>query len=246
MYSTVKVPIQVSAPLYVAIWIMCLGGLFLIRRQSKKKGSSSKWTTQDILSLAIIGVMLMLYNSLIADRFIDPLAKSIPVVGSFLNFWGIKSLPYQFILITGIAIIRKPGVATGLIFIKYLLEQLIFSSSGVDPLKWPGFIYQGLFIDLYILARGEKLLNPRSLVIDAFIIGFIKDMPRTQFDDFIMGPFLGSKTTTLAKDLLQTVHDAVSHAIYTALFVHLGVRVAKSVTQMGGRAQINVPAETKN
>jgi hypothetical protein len=244
--ATIKFPFPVVVFLYVAIWVLCLGGLWFIWRRSMKQGSSTRWTTQDILSIAIVGVIMMLYNSIIADRFIGPLAAAIPGIGSFLTFWGIKSLPYQFILMVGIVVIRKPGCATALIFLKYVLEQLIYGSAGVNPMEWPRFLYQGLFIDAYILMRGGNvLLNPRMLLVDAFIMGLIKDMPRTQFDDFIMNPFLSGKTTTLLKDIMQTIHDAISHAIWNMVTVHLALRVAKSVSQVGGQATVNAHTQKK-
>lgn len=239
--TTVVVPVGVAATLYVVIWIVILGTLFMVWRNSRKE-DGNRWTTQDIISVAIIGVLCMVANSILGDNFIGPIVQAIPGIGNLLDFMGVKGLPYEFVLITGIAVIRKPGAATALIFLKYFLEQLIYGGSGVNPIEWPKYLYQGIFIDMYIMYRGKKFLaNPKMIFVDAIFVGFLKDFPRTQLDDFVMGPLIKGEMTTIGKDILQLISDGGFHLLYTLMFVHAAVRVSKSITQLGGRAKITPP-----
>jgi hypothetical protein len=232
LYTTVKPPFAVALALYIGIWIVCLVGLFFVWKGAQKRKLSTRWTTRDILYTAIIGVVMTVYNSLIADQLIGPLVQLIPVGGSILNFFDLKTWPYMFIFLVGVIVVRKPGIATALIFLKYVIAQLIFSPP-LTPIPWPDYISQGLFIDLYLVARGEEVFsNPRIMIVDAFIIGFIKNMPRTQIDDFILGPFQSGTYTTILADIMNTVHDAISQAIQSAVLIGLVLQVAKPINMM--------------
>ena len=37
-------------------------------------------------------------------------------------------LPYMFLLMVGVALVRKPGVLTSMVFVNYLIPQLLFGS----------------------------------------------------------------------------------------------------------------------
>ena len=60
-----------------------------------------------------MGVLLEVYDNLIGDQFITPIINLIP----FGHAFALNDLPYMFLLMTGIALIRKPGAAAALILL---------------------------------------------------------------------------------------------------------------------------------
>ena len=50
----------------------------------------------------------------------------------------------MFLLMVGIALIRKPYAATAMVLLNFLLMQLLFSGVRSNVLWWPYGIYQGL------------------------------------------------------------------------------------------------------
>jgi len=82
---------------YIIWWAICILGLFFIWQRGRALGFS-RWTTQDILVLAIMGVLLEVYDNLIGDQFITPIINLIP----FGHALALNDLPYMFLLMTGI------------------------------------------------------------------------------------------------------------------------------------------------
>ncbi len=120
-----QLPPTVNLIVYIIIWAICLAGLFFIWWRARNAGYG-RWTTQDILILAIMGVLLEVYDNLIGDQFITPIINLIP----FGHALALNDLPYMFLLMTGIALIRKPGAATAMVFLNFLLMQLLYSGYG--------------------------------------------------------------------------------------------------------------------
>ena len=123
--TTVQFPFAVNLTIYIVLVVLALIGLFVIWRRGKSAGFTMRWTTQDILILAIMGVLLEVYDNLIGDQFITPLLKLLPYPDIIHDF-AINDLPYMFLLMVGIALIRKPFVATAMVFLNFLLMQLLF------------------------------------------------------------------------------------------------------------------------
>jgi hypothetical protein len=86
----------------------------------------TRWTTQDILIVAALGVLLEVYDNIIADQLIGPLINPIP--GADCS--QIQDLPYMFLLMVGVALVRKPGCITAMVFVSFLLAQLLFGRPG--------------------------------------------------------------------------------------------------------------------
>src|ERR1700756_6033980 len=123
-----KLPFAANLIVYLAIVAVCLTVLaqvFRYNRRQSKATSTWRWTTQDIIVIAILGVLLEVYDNLIGDQFITPLVQGIPLAHAF----AVNDLPYMFLLMTGIAIVRKPGSATALVFLNFLLMQLLYGGS---------------------------------------------------------------------------------------------------------------------
>jgi hypothetical protein len=74
--------------------------------------------------LLLLGRLLEVYDNIIGDQFISPLINPIPGA----DFTQIHDLPYMFLLIVGVALVRKPGCVTAMVFVNYLLAQLLFGS----------------------------------------------------------------------------------------------------------------------
>jgi hypothetical protein len=220
-YTTVRPPFPVALGLYIGIWIVCLGGLFIALRYSQKN-KSARWTTRDILYTAIIGVTMMVYNSLIGDRFVGPLVQLIPVGGGILNFFDLKTWPYIFIFLVGVVVVRKPGIATALIFLKYVLEQLLFSSSGITPLPWPDYISQGVFVDLYLLARGEEVFtNPAIMIVARICAGCannLRSIPVRAITFLCESYFNVVQHITFSKSVLIRSDPQTHYTIYQKTF----------------------------
>ncbi len=72
-----QLPFAANVVVYLIIVAVCVAALALVfrhtRRGGRRGGLSRRWTTQDILVIAILGVLLEVYDNLIGDQFITPL-----------------------------------------------------------------------------------------------------------------------------------------------------------------------------
>src|SRR4029077_6847380 len=80
-----------------------------------------------------------------------------PIPGA--EFLQTHALPYIFLLMVGVALVRKPGCVTAMVFINFLLAQLLFGS-GHGALDWTDGLTQAIFCDLYIVARRGAVYAP--------------------------------------------------------------------------------------
>lgn len=69
--SPVQLPFVANLIIYLLFWVIVLVGLYFIFRRSRTVGFA-RWTTQDILIVAIMAVLLEVYDNLIGDQFITP------------------------------------------------------------------------------------------------------------------------------------------------------------------------------
>src|ERR1700736_1584133 len=76
--TTVQFPVAVNLTVYIILIVLALAGFYFIWRRGKAAGFVMRWTTQDILILAILGVLLEVYDNLIGDQFITPILKMVP------------------------------------------------------------------------------------------------------------------------------------------------------------------------
>ena len=72
--STVQFPPTVNLILYIVLWIIALAGLAFVFTRGRAAGFNMRWTTQDILVLAVMGVLLEVYdrNSLPQAAGLEP------------------------------------------------------------------------------------------------------------------------------------------------------------------------------
>src|SRR5215471_16988933 len=157
--STVQFPPTVNLILYIVLWIIALAGLAYVFTRGRAAGFNMRWTTQDILVLAIMGVLLEVYDNLIGDQFVTPVFRVFGPAFDVIHDFAPNDLPYMFLLMVGVALIRKPFVATALVFLNFLLMQLLFPGDKSSVLWWPYGIYQGLLVDIYIVLRGKNIFE---------------------------------------------------------------------------------------
>ena len=146
--STIRLSPGWNAVFYWGVWAVCLACLAVVLWAALKSPKWARWTTQDILIVAALGVLLEVYDNIIGDQLIGPLMNPIPGA----DFSQIQDLPYLFLLMVGVALVRKPGCVTAMVFVNFLLAQLLFGS-GHGALDWTDGITQGIFCDVYIVAR---------------------------------------------------------------------------------------------
>ena len=133
---------------YWGVWAVCIVCVGIVLWAALRSDRWTRWTTQDILIVAALGVLLEVYDNIIGDQLIGPLLNPIPGA----DFVQIQDLPYMFLLMVGVALVRKPGCVTAMVFVNFLLAQLLFGS-GHGALDWTDGLTQGIFCDVYIVAR---------------------------------------------------------------------------------------------
>lgn len=230
-----KLPFAANLIVYLAITAVCLTVLALVFRYNRRQGKATstwRWTTQDIIVIAILGVLLEVYDNLIGDQFITPLVQGIPLAHAF----AVNDLPYMFLLMTGIAIVRKPGSATALVFLNFLLMQLLYGGSESSPLYWPYGLLQGVFVDLYLLSRrGRAFSRPGwPAVGDGLVMGALRAVPAVTMQSAFIQPLLSGATQTGAYILLYSAFNLIGNGLEAGITAPLALRVARTVNPSAG------------
>jgi hypothetical protein len=242
--TTVQLPFVVNLTIYIALVALALIGFFVIWRRGKSAGFVMRWTTQDILVLAIMGVLLEVYDNLIGDQFITPILKLLPYP-DIIHDLAINDLPYMFLLMVGIALIRKPFVATAMVFLNFLLMQLLFPGDKSSVLWWLYGIYQGLLVDLYIVWRGPRIFEKGDgrALIDGLIMGAVRAVPAVTISAAIMGPLLNGDTTTFGDIFLNGTLNLIGNGLEAGLTAGLAIYVAHSVSRTSTHEVVTQEAE---
>jgi len=234
-----QLPFALNVAVYVALVAVCVGivALLVARTRARagtggRSGSTGRWTTQDILVVAIMAVLLEVYDNLIGDQFVTPVIEAIP----FAHQLAANDLPYMFLLMTGVAIIRKPGAATAMVFLNFLLMQLLYGGSESSPLYWPYGLLQGVFIDLYILARRGRVFSRSGApaVMDGLVMGALRAFPATAAQSAVITPLLSGVTKTGSAILLYVVLNTIGNGLGAGITAPLAIRVARTVDPSAG------------
>jgi len=242
LYDTFAPPNWVRALLYALTWLVMIAGVYVLFVRAPRRDRSKRWSTQDVFVLAILSVLLLAWDSFLNDQLFGPIISAIPVVGNFLNWIQLPDLPYMFIVMVAVATIRKPGTVTALIFVKRVLGEIMFSSHGLNVFNWPDALNEGIFTDLYILWRGEMILSDmKAILIDGFVIGFLRAVPNTIIGDAVLDPFLNGQVHTVASFIGTNIAggggilgNGIGNGVEAAVTGPLAVRVAKSVGALSG------------
>jgi hypothetical protein len=234
--STVKLSAGWNAFFFWGTWAVCIIGVLIVVWAALRSKRWDRWTTQDILIVAALGVLLEVYDNIIGDQFLKPIIDVIP--GTTLLH--VNDLPYMFLLMVGVALVRKPGCVTAMVFINFLLMQLLFGS-GHGVLDWTDGLTQAIFCDLYIVARRGKVYAPGStiltMVIDGFIIGVLRGGPNAFMGDWTFDPYLNSTYYTWYAIWVDTWSNGIGNGLEAAVSAVLALRVARAVVPSIGRGQ---------
>ncbi|HEY4388311.1 MAG TPA: hypothetical protein VGN34_27995 [Ktedonobacteraceae bacterium] len=238
--SSVNLPFAANLVIYLLFWVVIIAGLYFIYKRGKSAGFG-RWTTQDILVIAIMAVLLEVYDNLIGDQFITPIIQLIP----FGHAFALNDLPYMFLFVTGIVLVRKPGAATAMVFLNFILMQLLYSGSGINPLLWSYGLLQGLLVDVYIALRGKQIFANGGwrAVLDGLIIGALRAFPAVTFQSAILGPLLEGQVRTVGYIILYTIFNVIGNGVEAAISAPLGIRIARSVNQTVGQEVVTSDEE---
>ncbi len=226
--STIKLSFAWNAFYFWGTWAVCITGVAIVLWAALKSKRWSRWTTQDILIVAALGVVLEVYDNIIGDQFLKPIIDIIPGA----DLLQVHDLPYMFLLMVGVALVRKPGCVTAMVFINFLLAQLLFGS-GHGALDWTDGLTQAIFCDLYIVARRGKVYAPgasvRSMIIDGLMIGLLRGGPNAFLTDWTFDPYLNSTYYTWYAMWRDTWSNALANGVEAAISAPLALRVARAV-----------------
>src|SRR5580693_4500105 len=236
--STIKLSPGERAFWYWLVWVVSIIGIAIVLWAALRSKRWARWTTQDILIVAALGVLLEVYDNIIGDQFIGPLIAPIPGA----DFTQVQDLPYMFLLMVGVALVRKPGCVTAMVFVNFLLAQLLFGS-GHGALDWTDGLTQGIFCDLYIVARRGKVYAPGasvlSMVVDGLMIGILRAAPNAFLTDWTFDPYLNSTYYTWYAMWTDTWSNAIGNGVESAITATLALRVARSVIpSLGARRRV--------
>jgi hypothetical protein len=226
--STIRLSAAWNAFFFWGTWAVCLLGIAVVLWAAFRSPRWARWTTQDILIVAALGVLLEVYDNIIGDQFIKPLVDVIPGA----DLLQVHDLPYMFLLMVGVALVRKPGCVTAMVFVNFLLAQLLFGS-GHGALDWTDGLTQGIFCDLYIVARGGRLYGPAatkaSMVVDGLMIGILRGGPNAFLTDWTFDPYLNSLFYTWYQMWVDVWSNALANGVEAAISAVLALRVARAV-----------------
>ena len=76
--STIRLSPGWNAFYYWGVWVVCIIGLGIVLWAALKSKRWARWTTQDILIVAALGVLLEVYDNIIGDQLIGPLLEPDP------------------------------------------------------------------------------------------------------------------------------------------------------------------------
>jgi hypothetical protein len=227
--STIRLSPTTNLFFYALIWAICVAAIGVVAWAALRSKRWPRWTTQDILIVAALGVLLEVYDNVIGDQFITPLLGG---GNSVLHFLQLHDLPYMFLLMVGVALVRKPGCVTAMVFINFLLAALLFGS-GHGVLDWTDGLTQGIFCDLYIVARRGKVFGPQatalSMALDGLVIGILRGGPNALLTDFNFDPYLNATFYTWLQMWNDTWTNGLFNGIEAAISATLAQRVAVAV-----------------
>lgn len=232
--STIKLSGTGALLLYLSIWVICAVCGAIVIRAALRSPNFARWVTRDLFVVAALGVVLEVYDNIIGDQFVAPLLEPVPG----LEQLQAHDLPYMFLLMVGVAIVRKPGCVTAMVFVNYLLAQLLFGT-GHGVLEWPDGLTQGLFCDVFIVARKGRVCasdgSVVALVLDGLMIGMLRGGPNAFLTCVSFAPYLEAEYHTVANTILETWTNAVGNGVEAAIAAPLAIRVARSVIPGLGR-----------
>jgi len=153
-----------------------------------KVGFFEIYTTLDLVSMAMIGAAMVVWVQIIGRQFVFPITDRIPFAYNF----AVADVPYVLLLITAIALVRKPGAASLTLFVYNIVSEIGWY--GINPLWWAYPFAQGLPVDFYIFIRGRAIFTNKAMFFKSRITEeeFEKavEIPGLRFIDGLIVGFL--------------------------------------------------------
>ena len=155
----------------VGITVLTVGIAILV---AVRKRAFRPLTTLDLATLAVL--ICLLYVAVVPWQM--ALAK-VPGLDAL-----VFSIPYTAILLLGLRLVPKPGVATLLIFGQGLFGQLL--GRGINPAWWPYYLLCAAAIEVLLLAIGGTLRSLWAMLAVAMLRGVVS----YSYMYLLLAPFL--------------------------------------------------------
>jgi hypothetical protein len=120
-----------------------------------------------------------------------------------------------------------------MVFLNFLLMQLLFPGDRSSVLWWPYGIFQGLLVDVYFVSRGRTIFEKANgqAIIDGFFMGALRAFPASALFSLIMQPLLVGQTFTFGFIVLYNSLNLVGNAVEAAITAPLAIYIAHSVSR---------------
>src|SRR6266571_3803896 len=76
--TTIRLSPTWNAIWFWGTWAFCIASIGIVLWAALRSKRWERWTTQDILIVAALGVLLEVYDNIVGDQFIKPLVDVIP------------------------------------------------------------------------------------------------------------------------------------------------------------------------
>jgi len=153
--KTIKVINPPITRLYVVVGLTL--GVFAALIFLSKIGFFEMYSTLDLVSMAMIGATMVVWVQILGRQFVFPITDRIPFAYNF----AVADIPYVLLLITAIALVKKPGTASLTLFVYNIVSEIGWY--GINPLWWAYPFAQGLPVDFYLLLRGKAVLTDKAI-----------------------------------------------------------------------------------
>lgn len=153
--KTIKVINPPITRLYIVIGLTL--GVFAALIFLSKIGFFEMYSTLDLVSMAMIGATMVVWVQILGRQFVFPITDRIPFAYNF----AVADIPYILLLITAIALVKKPGTASLTLFVYNIVSEIGWY--GINPLWWAYPFAQGLPVDFYLLIRGRAVLTNKAI-----------------------------------------------------------------------------------
>jgi len=139
----------------IIVWILALGtfaGILVLGYI----GFFRYYSTLDIVSIALIGAIMVVWVQILGRQLIFPAVNRIPMTHNF----AVADFPYILLLVTAVALVRKPGAASLTLFIYNIVSEIGWY--GLNILWWAYPFAQGIPVDIYLFLRGKGVLTNKN------------------------------------------------------------------------------------
>ncbi|MCR8433681.1 MAG: hypothetical protein NDP24_05595 [Crenarchaeota archaeon] len=145
------------------------------------------FSTLDLIIIAIISAMQVIWVHVIGRLLVFPVLNRIPLTYNF----AVGDFPYILLLILAVMLIRKPGTVSLTLFV-YNLASQIMGFYSFDPVWWAYPIAEGIVPDVWILLRGEAVLTDKVVFLKRHVSAEKLELapkfgPLKYIDGFIIG-----------------------------------------------------------